>query len=182
MLLTMVLRLLLLSLDLSAAFDAIDHLLSSSVFGVMDSAHNWVKSYLSGRSISVRVCSSSSSTLPSTCGVPQGSILGPVLFSIYISPIAHTTSQFSVRQQLYSDDTQLMLFLSPSDLDSTLTNLQQCLSSLGSWFFHNGLALNSDKTEVISLGTKDNVLVVLHLFKWLTPLSHLVIISNRYYT
>ena len=46
-----------------------------------------------------------------------------------------------------------MLFLSPSDLDGSLLNLQQCLSSLKSWFFHNGLALNSDKTEAICLGT-----------------------------
>ena len=119
----------------------------------MGSAHNWLKSYLSGRSNSVRVGASSSSTLPSICGVPQGSVLGPVLFSIYISPNAHIASQFDVRQQQYADDTQLMLFISPSDLDSSLTNLQQCLSSLRSWFFHNGLALNSDKTEVICLGT-----------------------------
>jgi len=110
---------------------------------------------LSGRSKSVRVGPSSSSILPSTCGVPQGSDLGPVLFSMYISPIAHIASQFNVRKQQYADDTQLMLFLCPSDLDSSLTNQQQCLSSLRSWFFHNGLALKSVKTEIICLGTTD---------------------------
>ena len=67
--------------------------------------------------------------------------------------MAHISSQFNVRQQQYADDTQLMLFLSPSNLDSSLVNLQQCLSSLRSWFFHNGLALNSDLTEVTCLGT-----------------------------
>ena len=148
---------LLLSLDLSAAFDTIDHSILlkrlSTSFGVMGSAHNWLNSYLSERSNSVRVGSSSSSVLSSICGVPQGSVLGPVLFSIYISPIAHIASQFNVSQQQYADDTQLMLFLSPSDLDGSLLNLQQCLSSLKSWFFHNGLALNSDKIDAICLGT-----------------------------
>jgi len=147
----------LVSLDLSAAFDTIDHSILlkrlSYSFGVMGSAHNWLNSYLSGRSNSVRVGSSSSPVTPSICGVPQGSVLGPVLFSIYISPIAHIASQFNVRQQQYADDTQLMLFLSPSNLESSLVNLQQCLSSLRSWFFHHGLALNSDKTEVTCLGT-----------------------------
>ena len=148
---------LLLSFDLSTAFDTIDHSILlkrlSTSFGVIGSAHNWLSSYLSDRSSSVRVGSSSSTVLPSICGVPQGSVLGPVLFSIYISPIAHIASQFNVRQQQYADDTQLMLFISPSNLDNSLLNLQHCLSSLKSWFFHNGLALNSDKTEAICIGT-----------------------------
>ena len=58
-----------------------------------------------------------------------------------------------MHQQHYADDTQLMLFLSSSNPGSSIVNLQQCSSSLNSWFFHNGLALNSDKTEVTCLGT-----------------------------
>jgi len=148
---------LLLSLDLSAAFDAIDHSILlkcfSNSFGVMGSAHNWLNSYFSGRSYSVREGSSSSSVISSICGVPQGSVIGSVLFSIYISPIAHIASLFNERRQQYADDTQLMLFISPSNIQNSLFNLQQCLLSLRSWFLLNGLALNSDKTEVTCLGT-----------------------------
>jgi len=114
---------LLLSLDLSAAFDTIDHSILlkrlSGSFGVMGSAHNWLNSYLSGRSNSVRVRSSSSHVISSICGVRQGS----VLFPIYISPIAHIASLFNVRQQQYADDTQLMLFISPSNIENSLLNL-----------------------------------------------------------
>ena len=53
-------------------------------------------------------------------------------------------------------DTQLMLFISPSNLDNSLLNLQHCLSSLKSWFFHNGLALNSDKTAAVSASAPTN--------------------------
>ena len=148
---------LLLSLDLSAAFDTIDHttLLNrlTSGFGIMGSAHNWLRSYLSNRSFSVISGSTSSSTLSSSCGVPQGSVLGPILFIIYVSPIASIVSSHGVNQQQYADDTQLFLFLSPASLSSKLASLQQCVSSLHSWFLHNGLVLHPSKTEAICLGT-----------------------------
>jgi len=76
----------------------------------MGSADNWLNSYLSCRSISVRVGSSSSSVISSMFGVPRGSVHAPVFFSITIfSPIAHIVSQFNVRSQQYADDTQLTL-------------------------------------------------------------------------
>jgi len=81
-------------------------------------------------------------------------VLGPVLFSIWVSPIAHVASQFNMHQQQYSDDNQLMLFISPSNIKSSLINLQQFLSSLRSWFFYLfHLALNSVQTEVTCCGT-----------------------------
>jgi hypothetical protein len=148
---------LLLSLDLSAAFDTIDHTILlnrlTSSFGIMGSSHNWLKSYLSNRSFSVASGSSSSSILPSPCGVPQGSVLGPILFNIYVSPIASIASSHSVHQQQYADDVQLFLFLSPASLSNSLFNLQRCVSSLHSWFLHNGLVLNPTKTEAICFGT-----------------------------
>jgi len=83
--------------------------------------------YLAG--LTLRVGSSSSSVITSICGVPQGFVLGPVLFSIYISPIAHIASLFNVCQQQYADDTQLLLSISASNIENGLFNLQQCLLS-----------------------------------------------------
>jgi len=125
----------------------------TSSFGIMGSSHNWFQSYLLNRSFSVTSCSTSSSILSSSCGVPQGSVLGPILFTIYVSPFASIVSSHGVDQQQYADDTQLFLFISPASLSSSLCSLQQCVSSLHSWFLHNGLVLNPTKTEAISFGT-----------------------------
>ena len=148
---------LLLSLDLSAAFDTIDHAILlnrlTSSFGIIGSSHNWLKSYLSNRSFSVTSGSISSAILPSPCGVPQGSVLGPILFTVYVSPLASIISSHNVNQQQYADDIQLFLFLAPASVSSSLSSLQRCVSSLHSWFLHNGLVLNPTKTEAICFGT-----------------------------
>jgi len=134
------------SLDLSAAFDTIyytilfNHLTFS--FGIKGSSHNWLKPYLSNRSFSVTSSSSSSFILPSRCGVLQGSVLGPILFTMYISLIASIVSFHGINQQQYADDTQLFFFISPSSLSSSLCSLQRRISSRHSWFLHNGLVLN----------------------------------------
>jgi len=113
----------LLTLD---TFDTIDHVILlnrlTSSFGIMGSSHHWLKSYLSNRSFSV-ASGSTSSIFSSSCGVPQGSVLGPILFTIYISPIASIVSSHGVNQQQYADDTQLFLFISPASLSSSLCSL-----------------------------------------------------------
>ena len=103
--------------------------------------------------ISVTSGSTSSSILLSPCGVPRGSVLGPILFTIYVSSITRIVSSHGVNQQHYSDDTQLFLFLFPASLSSSLCSLQRCVSSLHSWFLHSGLVLNPTKTETICFGT-----------------------------
>ena len=85
--------------------------------------------------------------------VPQGSVLGSMLFSLYISPIAHIFSSFGLLQQQYADDTQLYVAISKDNHFLALNQLEDCLVVLHIWFCHNGLALNPDKSDAIIFGT-----------------------------
>ena len=96
--------------------------------------------------------SQSENTLLST-GVPQGSVLSPLLFSIFTSPVGHIISSSGVQHQQYADDTQLFISLSPANLSESIKCLECCLVRLHEWFCLNGLALNPDKSEAIWLST-----------------------------
>ena len=124
------------SLDLSAAFDTIDHHIFISrlctSFGVTGSVLSWLQSYLADRTQSVCIGLHSSDPTVCTSGVPQGSVLWPLLFSTYTSPIAMITRSFHVCHQQYADDTQLFIALNPSDQSSDITKLTSCLGALQS--------------------------------------------------
>jgi hypothetical protein len=149
---------LLVSLDLTAAFDSIDHsiLLSrlKTSFGFDGLVFNWIKSYLTGRYQTVIIGNNSSAPTYLTSGVPQGSVLGPILFSIYTSPIAALASSFSVPQQQYADDTQLYISLSPSNFSGQIHRLEDCLTALHVWCCQNSLSLNPDKSDSTLFGTR----------------------------
>ena len=112
--------------DLSAAFDTIDHqiLLSrlNNSFGISDTTLSWLQSYLTNRTSSVRIGRHCSSSVTCTTGVPVGSVLGPLLFTAYISPIAGIAHLHNIDQQQYAAATQLFISLSPSDYMPDLDN------------------------------------------------------------
>ena len=111
---------------LSAAFDFIDHniLLNRlhTGFGITGSPLTWLTSYLLGRTQSVCVGNASSTVTDCRTGVPQASFLGPILFCLYISPIADIASQYSVSLQQYANDTQLYIACSVNDAALPLSN------------------------------------------------------------
>ncbi len=94
-----------------------------------------------------------------TCGVPQGSILAPLLFSLYMLPLSQIMRKNQIAYHSYADDTQIYLALSPNDY-SPIDSLCQCIDEINSWMCQNFLQLNKEKTEVIAFGNKDEVLEV----------------------
>ena len=124
-------------LDISAAFDTIDHSLLlhrlSSWFGVSGTALQWFQSYLSSRSFSVKASSHCSQPLPLSCGVPQGSVLGPLLFILYTTPLSHLIESSSVDHHLYADDTQLYISFSPSSFSTSIAKLLSVVNLVSQW-------------------------------------------------
>jgi len=146
------------SLDLSAAFDTVCHstLLHrlQTSFGISDTTLSWLKSYLSDRTQFVSVDGNNSSPLPLSSGVPQGSVLGPLLFSVYTSPVSKLITSFGLKHQQYADDTLIFGLISSSSYQSSLQNIENCLSSLCMWFNHNGLSVNPSKSDAILFSTQ----------------------------
>ena len=95
-------------------------------------------------------CLSKSKSLSSV--IPQGSVLGPLLFTLYTGPLSCVIANQSVPHHLYADDTQLYISFSTDNADSSLHRLQQCLTSVQSWMTINKLKLNPDKTEFLLIG------------------------------
>ena len=143
----------LLSLDLSAAFDTIDHsiLLNrlSTSFGVHGSALAWLTSYLSDRSQTIRIGSAASG--PSNCqsGVSLGSVLGLILF--FFSSLRHIISSLNISYQQYADDSQLYISLVVDSIRASLDRFETCLSAVRSWLCTNGLCLNTNKQIQIQI-------------------------------
>ena len=145
-------------LDLSAAFDTIDHkkLLHhlETRFGINGTALDWFRSYLSNRSQAVRINNSSSEKMYLNFGVPQGSVLGPILFTLYVAPVADIANKHGVSHMLYADDTQLYVEFNKSSMAASLQHLELCTDGIKSWMSQNILKLNEDKTEVIVFGSR----------------------------
>ena len=143
-------------LDLSAAFDTVDHSLLlarlSTRFGICDQALDWFRSYLSDRTQYVRIQDVSSEVHALPYGVPQGSVLGPLLYSLYTSPLGDIARSHGLSYHFYADDTQLYLSFetsSPEDLSTCTSALEDCVKDIDLWMLNNKLKLNSGKTEII---------------------------------
>ena len=150
-------------LDLSAAFDTVDHNLLLSLMmnrlSIGGIVSDWLKSYLSERSQTVSIGDVFSLAATLIFGVPQGSVLGPILFTIYTLPIGDIARTHGLNVHFYADDTQLYMAFDPTDNENTasvLTQVENCISDIRMWMVENKLKLNDDKTEVLILTSKSH--------------------------
>ena len=143
-------------LDLSAAFDTIDHSILFNClqhwYGSDGVVLKWVQSYLNSRKQRIKIDGHLSDAFQLPYGVPQGSVLGPLLFTLYTTPLSSVISKFNVTHHLYADDTQIYLELDSRNFDSSITELTNCLEAVQAWMGNNKLKLNPDKTEFIVIG------------------------------
>ena len=142
--------------SLSAAFDTIDHTILlhrlKSWFGFTDTVLSWIQSYLSSRSFTVDINGIKSPPSKLLYDVPQGSVLGPLLFILYTTPLSSIISQSSVNHKLYADDTQLFLSFSADTFSENILLLQNTIPNISSWMASNFLSLNPAETEFLPIG------------------------------
>ena len=149
---------LLLVLDMSAGFDTVDHdiLLKrlELAIGLRGNVLNWFRSYLSDRSQSVTVNGTFSNSVPLVYGVPQGSVLGPILFNIYITPLANLIRSHQIPFHIYADDSQKYAIFDLKDYFQTVSKMESLASDIRVWFRVNKLKGNDSKTEVLIMSSK----------------------------
>lgn len=143
-------------LDLSAAFDTIDHTILlkrlETRFGFGGIALKWIESFLCGRTQSVCIGGSMVSDAKTLeFGVPQGSILGPMLFSLYVTPLEDIIVNHGCRTVVYADDTQIYISCNSS---TSVSVIESCVDQIRLWMSKNFLALNEAKTEIIRFSSR----------------------------
>ena len=159
-------------LDLSAAFDTIDQEILMSrlkhLYGIQGSALTWISTYRRDHTQAIQLdcsggsASSQSGHVRSTTtslphGVPQGSVLGPLLFTLYTAPLSYIIADFGLHHYLYADDTQIYIAVEDGQETATKVTIENCCAAIKRWMDTNKLKLNDSKTEILLCGTKHQV-------------------------
>ena len=145
-------------LDFSSAFDTIDHTILvhrlHTDFGFTDTVLQWFSSYLTDRTQYVSLCNHCSDFAPVHSGVPQGSVLGPMLFAMYIKPLSAIIDSHSIIHHSFADDLQLQMSAPPDRISELLHSMQSCISDVKAWATANVLKINDSKTELMLVTSK----------------------------
>ena len=115
---------------------------------------DWFKSYLTGKSQRIKLGNCLSSRSDLSFRVPQGSVLGPLLFALHTTPLSNLISGHAIPHHLYGDESQPYVSFSSGNSVAALNGLQSCLASVQSWISTNKLKLNPDKTEFLLIGNE----------------------------
>ena len=146
--------------DVRKAFDSVphNHLISSiAEIGISGSLLKWLSDYLTGRKQQVVLDGITSESVPVTSGVPQGSILGPLLFNIFMNSISNLSFSQNTRLIMYADD---ILLYKPVDSIADIQNLQQDVDLVLSWMQSHGLTPNISKTKLMPITRSKSVLPI----------------------
>src|SRR6218665_1816560 len=148
--------------DASSAFDMVDHVILlqplETSFGLSGSPLQWFRSYLSDRSQLVVLGDTRSSWVPVQFGVPQGFVLGPLLYILFTAGISRLFAKYSASGHLYADDVQTYFHGPPSQFLDITSSIASIAADLDSWRSSNRLSLNPSKTQLIWLGTRQQLI------------------------
>ena len=144
-------------LDLSAAFDTIDHermlVRLETHFGITGQPLAWMKAYLSDRFQTGCIDGELSKPVHMTYSVPQGSVLGPKFYVMYTKPVGAICRKHRINAHFYADDSQLYMSFKPTNpatIEDTINQVTDyCLNDITHWMNTNMLKLNSEKNELI---------------------------------
>ena len=121
------------------------------IFGISDSALDLLKSYLDGRTQCVQIDGIVSEYAKLVCGVPQGSVLGPLSICAYMYPIGSILRHHGIDYHIYADDTQLYITFDLSDPNIALDKINLCISDIRTWMIKHNFKINDSKTEFMVL-------------------------------
>ena len=148
-------------LDLSAAFDTVDgDILLERLrisYGLNGTVLQWVESFIKDRSQTVVFDGHKSAAMPLRYGVPQGSVLGPLLFLLYTADVSRIALSMGINVHSYADDIQLYIHCAAAGEREASDRMGRCITRIQEWMAANRLCLNTDKTQIMWLGSRQQL-------------------------
>lgn len=143
----------------------------SSEVGIQGKAHEWFKSYLASRKQCVIINGELSVPSQLTVGVPQGSVLGPLLFLVYMLPLRRIIESFEIQRHSFADDSQLYNYFTlgdPASFSTCIKQVEKCAAAVRAWMISNKLKINDSKTEFLIIAPKKHLTKIMQTHPTIT--------------